>query len=244
MHRFITLTLPLVALGLLSALPAGARPIRPQRPNTRSTVQVRIPHQGGSGCRMQATIRRERHRGRTILHASASPVGRCRAMLPPGSLWHTVGRLQPSGRFVLRTSGGDFSFMVLPVPEETVLPVDSGAGLIHVKAAIVRRFDPGVCRGAPSVVTEQRIARFKRRHRRLWRAIQRLFPAAKEDAATYRRARQVQSVTLTLVRRGTYRYRFEDGACCRATVYEGQVEVVPEVEIGPRRAVRTLTRPC
>ncbi len=232
--------LSLCALALLITLPAVAH-VRPARPNEDSHVSIQIPHAGGSGCTVTTRVMRTPGRGRTVLNVSAKVTGRCRRMIAAGVKWHALGKLK-AGRYVVQTTTGRRrSFMVLPrAPKPD--PV-KGPSLLHVRRAIINKYDPGICVGTPAGPTDKAIAAVKRKHKKLWAAAKRFWPRS-EDIQLYRRVLQLRAVKLKWVKRAEYRYSFKDGRCCSVERYEGTVTIAPTIRVGPRRKVGVKNHDC
>ncbi len=225
MTRLFVLTLP-----LLLTLDAAAQ-VRPKRPTEDSHVRIRIPHDGGGGCRVSARVVKKPGRGRTILHASARPSGPCEKLIRAGFIWHPLGKLK-AGRYVVQAHNSRYSFMILP---KTVRPdPPKGPALLHVRRAIIDKYNPAICVGPPGAIDEKRIATTKRRHKSLWRAAKRFWPRASTEEL-YRRVLQLKDVRLTWLKRARYGYSFTEGCPPKRTRFEGAVTIAPTVTVGPRK---------
>ena len=232
------------AIVTLAPLVASSSVVRPSRPSEDDNVSILVHSSGGSGCRIQTSVSHVRGRGRTHLKGVATPVGRCRTALQPGGHWALVGKLK-SGRYVVTYKGKEISFMVRP-GRPVVDPVETKPGKPNynrIRKTIVRRDKPGLCFGMPSPVTDKDIAAFKKRHRKWWKAAGRLFEP-KDDTERLTRARQLMAIKFTHVRRATWRYEYRDGGCCTIRTWEGEVQVAPEINVGPRRILSTSSSPC
>lgn len=223
----------IIAFATLWASSSTAGNVRPARPNAESHVSIKVPHSGGSGCSIQVSVSRIQGRGRTELKASAYPTGRCRRAFSPGHVWHAVGKLN-AGRYVVKTSEGSASFMVLPIAP-TPDKVTKGPAALFVKRKIVDAYSPSTCYDNAGSIKPEEIRKMRKRKGALWKAAKRFWPSA-TDEQLMRRVAQLDAISL---KRGTGRakewgFTIREG-CCSRTLWSGRVTIVPQIHVGPRR---------
>jgi len=114
---------------------------------------------------------------------------------------------------------------------------------LEIKFYLVDKYNPGICYGTPSPVTDESVSGMIVRNPELSQLLRSKYNLI-SDLAVYNKIKQLNGVLLTEIKGGNYQFNFIDGQCCVLKAYEGEVNIVGKTISDEVIRTDTKQNPC